>query len=299
MELARLAEEERRKRERYHRGRRDEDLDAVIDDLPAVKTLRLAVEAVQTLVRNARTPEEIEAKIDRVSYGGGRDADVPASVLAGKLVFTTVHKIKGAESPRTWVLDETFGFRGEVDGSGRPVVKNGDTMSSNARQEEVNLWYVAVTRVKNQRGGAAGELYFVRNLEQLLGGGYVEEEDEEPRANPARRPIAHRVPARRVPSRPLRRVFGRFHRLVAPRRTGAHLPPMESTAQSSVRRAVPATPEAYLREFAELADEFAEAARPLVVPSGRRALALLHEDLREAVDRARDLLRRLTLDVVP
>ena len=39
--------------------------------------------------------------------------------------------------------------------------------------------------------------------------------------------------------------------------------------------------------------------RPLVVPSGRRALALLHEDLREAVDRARDLLRRLTLDVVP
>jgi hypothetical protein len=74
---------------------------------------------------------------------------------------------------------------------------------------------------------------------------------------------------------------------------------MDSTAQSSVRRAVPATPEAYLREFAELADEFAEAARPLVVPSGRRALALLHEDLREAVDRARDLLRRLTLDVVP
>jgi hypothetical protein len=34
--------------------------------------------------------------------------------------------------------------------------------------------------VKNQRGGAPGELYFVRNLEQLLGGGYVEEEDEEP-----------------------------------------------------------------------------------------------------------------------
>jgi hypothetical protein len=208
-ELARLVEEERRKRERYRRGRSDEDLSAVIDDLPAVKTLRLAVEAVQTLVRNARTPEEIEAKIDRVSYGGGRDADVPASVLQGKLVFTTVHKIKGAESPRTWVLDETFGFRGEVDPQGTPRVKNGDTMTSNARQEEVNLWYVAVTRVKNQRGGAAGELYFVRNLEQLLGGGYVEEEDEEPRANPARRRIAHPLPARRVPPRPLRRVFGR------------------------------------------------------------------------------------------
>ena len=56
MELARLVEEERRKRERYRRGRSDEDLSAIIDDLPAVKTLRLAVEAVQTLVRNARTP---------------------------------------------------------------------------------------------------------------------------------------------------------------------------------------------------------------------------------------------------
>ena len=107
----------------------------------------------------------------------GLQATRPASVLQGKLVFTTVHKIKGAESPRTWVLDETFGFRGEVDPQGTARVKNGDTMTSNARQEEVNLWYVAVTRVKNQRGGAAGELYFVRNLEQLLGGGYVEEEE--------------------------------------------------------------------------------------------------------------------------
>jgi superfamily I DNA/RNA helicase len=53
---------------------------------------------------------------------------------AGRITCSTVHRSKGLEAPRVWMLIDTF----------KP---NGD-------QEEKNIWYVSCTRSKS-------ELYFV------------------------------------------------------------------------------------------------------------------------------------------
>jgi len=205
-ERERIFRQEFDKRARYHRGKKAQDLEEEVADLPAVKLVDLATQALQTLIGRARTPGDVDKKIDALNYGGARDGGVPENAMRGKLVFTTVHKIKGAEANRTWVLDETFGFRGEIGADGRPKVKHGEGMTDAARQEEVNLWYVAITRAKNLRADAAtgtpaqpGAVYFVENLKGTLGEGFADDEEEGtsgPRANPSRRPAP---PARRPP----------------------------------------------------------------------------------------------------
>ena len=183
-EEARIVERERFKRERYSRGRSMRDLDELIADLPEVKTTQLAVQAVLAMTKSATSVQEIEAQIDAVNVRVQPDSGPPKGIMDGKLVFTTVHKIKGAETNRVWILDDTFTFRGEVN-DGVPVLHvPGDRhLTSGAAQEEVNLWYVAITRPKNirpdaRRGtpGVPGELFFVGDLKTVLGGGYVEDE---------------------------------------------------------------------------------------------------------------------------
>jgi hypothetical protein len=184
-QLARIEEDERRKRARSFRSKKEDEIREFIDDLPVVRTLNLAVNAVGALSKRVKGSAEIDQIIASVNYNAGRDQSVPASLLKGKLAFTSVHKIKGAESPRVWVLNDTFNFQGNVDASGKPIIKHGEEMSDNARQEEINLWYVAVTRAKNTRGGAPGELYLVTGLKDVLGEAYVDDDEDEGKAKDA------------------------------------------------------------------------------------------------------------------
>ena len=182
---ANIEEIERRKRARAFSRMKDHEVEAFIEDLPVVRTLDLAANAVEAMSRRAKNSTEIDQIIASVNYSAGRDQSVPTSALKGKLVFTSVHKIKGAESPRVWVLNDTFAFQGSVDASGKPKIKHGEEMTDNARQEEINLWYVAVTRAKNTRGGPPGELYLVTGLKDVLGEAYVDDDEEEGKAKDA------------------------------------------------------------------------------------------------------------------
>lgn len=184
-ELVRIEKDERRKRARSFREKEDDEIKEIINDLPVVRTLNLAVNAVIAMSQRVKGSAEIDQIIASVNYQGRKDEAVPTSMLKGKLAFTTVHKIKGAESPRVWVLNDTFAFQGDVDASGKPIIKQGEEMTDNARQEEINLWYVAVTRAKNTRGGAPGELYLVTGLKDVLGKSYVDDDEEEGKAKDA------------------------------------------------------------------------------------------------------------------
>lgn len=85
------------------------------------------------------------------------------AMLAERLVLTSVHRIKGGEAPRTFLLLETF--RWGPRGWQKRAPDN-----PKDQQEEKNLWYVAATRAKYLRdppGG--GEMYFATGLQALLG----------------------------------------------------------------------------------------------------------------------------------
>lgn len=182
---ANIEEIERRKRARSFSRMKDHEVEAFIEDLPVVRTLDLAANAVEAMSKRVNGSAEIDKIIASVNYSAGRDQIVPASALKGKLAFTSVHKIKGAESPRVWVLNDTFNFQGKVDATGKPIIKQSEEMTDNARQEEINLWYVAVTRAKNTRGGPPGELYLVTGLKDVLGDAYVDDDEEEGKAKDA------------------------------------------------------------------------------------------------------------------
>lgn len=182
---ANIEEIERRKRARSFSRMKDHEVEAFIEDLPVVRTLDLAANAVESMSKRVNGSAEIDQIIASVNYSASRDQIVPASALKGKLAFTSVHKIKGAESPRVWVLNDTFAFQGKVDATGKPNIKNGEEMTDNARQEEINLWYVAVTRAKNTRGGPPGELYLVTGLKDVLGEAYVDDDEDEGKAKDA------------------------------------------------------------------------------------------------------------------
>lgn len=64
-------------------------------------------------------------------------------------------------------------------------------------------------------------------------------------------------------------------------------------------RTMSTSPETYenaLSEIVELADRFVELALAAVVPEGRVAVAVAHQGIRESVDAARRLTRRLDAD---
>ena len=121
-----------------------------ITQRPDVRTARDVMEILRKIAPSEKdvedmTPEEYKA------------------MLGERLVLTSVHRIKGGEALRTFLLLETF--RWGPRGWQKRAPEN-----PKDQQEEKNLWYVAATRTKYRRkppGG--GEMYFVTGIQRLLG----------------------------------------------------------------------------------------------------------------------------------
>lgn len=85
------------------------------------------------------------------------------ALMASRLVLTSVHRIKGGEAPRVFLLTETFRFA-----FGRWQKRAPDNPKD--QKEEQNLWYVAVTRAKAEMGNPdSGILWYVSDVESYLG----------------------------------------------------------------------------------------------------------------------------------
>lgn len=91
------------------------------------------------------------------------------------VTISTVHQIKGAEFNRVFVLESTFSYT-------RKGPKFRRKQRPKQAIEEKNLWYVAITRVKGERGDPArgipmreGELYYVNDIEALVNGRNVKD----------------------------------------------------------------------------------------------------------------------------
>lgn len=85
------------------------------------------------------------------------------ALMASRLVLTSVHRIKGGEAPRVFLLTETFKFA-----FGRWQKRAPDNIKD--QKEEQNLWYVAVTRAKAEMGNPdSGILWYVSDVESFLG----------------------------------------------------------------------------------------------------------------------------------
>lgn len=101
------------------------------------------------------------------------------AMLAQRILITSVHRIKGGEGRRIFILEDTFKYN-----RGGLVTKQ--RLRPKEVTEEQNLWYVAVTRVKYERGNPAkgipprdGELYYVYGLEDLIGKFSMDDKDDE------------------------------------------------------------------------------------------------------------------------
>ena len=135
------------------------------------------------------------------------------ALMLSRLVLTSVHRIKGGEANRVFILTETFTFA-----FGGFQKKLRTDREADAREEE-NLWYVAVTRPKNEpdqavlaatgsfaaalQAGRPGELYYVSGMEGLLGksknDAYKADDDtgKPTRPNGARRRLKAAAPVRK------------------------------------------------------------------------------------------------------
>jgi DNA helicase-2/ATP-dependent DNA helicase PcrA len=106
--------------------------------------VRDLVACIYALCGYCETTNELLQKIDRLF------TDTPDE---HKLVCSTVHRAKGLERERVWMLSATFGY---------PVPKPWQDVWS-----EENIWYVAVTRAKT-------DLRFVETpLTDIMGGSLV------------------------------------------------------------------------------------------------------------------------------
>lgn len=85
-------------------------------------------------------------------------------MLSGRLVLTSVHRIKGGEANRVFLLADTFKY-------GRNGWQKRIPPNEKDQKEEMNLWYVAVTRAKNEPD-KPGRLSYVDGVDQLLGRGW-------------------------------------------------------------------------------------------------------------------------------
>lgn len=184
-----IRDHEREKR-RDRRTGKVSKTDEQIDELPVVVEFDLGVQAVANMARRAKSIDDLDEAISRLTISAKKAEQLGEKeregLLAGKLVFTTVHKIKGAEANTTWVLDETFRFRDEIDAAGRPVIIGAEDMTNSEMAEHVNLRYVAITRAKNIRPdkktgapGVPGRLFFVQNLKEVLSDEYTIDEEGE------------------------------------------------------------------------------------------------------------------------
>jgi DNA helicase-2/ATP-dependent DNA helicase PcrA len=99
------------------------------------------VACVEALSEGCRHVREVKRRLDQLFSD-----DSPDSMV----VCSSVHKAKGLERDRVWIIHDTFGFH-------RPQVWHDKT-------EERNIWYVAVTRARRN-------LYFVATpLGEILNG---------------------------------------------------------------------------------------------------------------------------------
>ncbi|MBK7823279.1 MAG: UvrD-helicase domain-containing protein [Tessaracoccus sp.] len=85
-------------------------------------------------------------------------------MLSERLVLTSVHRIKGGEANRVFLLADTFKY-------GRNGWQKRIPPNEKDQKEEMNLWYVAVTRAKNELD-KPGRLSYVEGVDQLLGRGW-------------------------------------------------------------------------------------------------------------------------------
>ena len=76
---------------------------------------------------------ELKARIDGLFTDDGLGAK-------GVITCSSIHKFKGLESPRVFVLKDTL----------KPFVKRGHTGPVEPTQEERNLEYVAISRAINE-----------------------------------------------------------------------------------------------------------------------------------------------------
>ena len=133
--------------------------------------------------KRVKTVDDLKAIIDAIAPSEADTAKMDPeefkAMLAKRVVITSVHRIKGAEAPVVFILEETFNFT-------RRGLSSKREMKPVEVREEENLWYVAVTRVKYTRPNPAkgvarhdGELYYVRGLERILGRDRAWDADED------------------------------------------------------------------------------------------------------------------------
>lgn len=166
-ETANLEREIERKREWYEKKYRRAMYVEGEDE--RLVELRLNADVARKLVENHHGDlDAVKRRLDEYSVSEeamerAGDAAV-ASLLSGRLVISSVHRIKGQEANRTWVLEDTFRFSS----SGVKPGPRGEKPSGKKLREEQNLWYVAITRAKNEPG-RPGQLFYVVGLKDLLG----------------------------------------------------------------------------------------------------------------------------------
>jgi ATP-dependent DNA helicase UvrD/PcrA len=97
-------------------------------------------ETIRQLCQGLATPDEVITRISKF-FVADRDADL---TLGAAITLSTVHKAKGLESDRVFILKDSFKRRKQA-----------------ISGEEANIWYVAVTRAKKHltwlRGGVETE----------------------------------------------------------------------------------------------------------------------------------------------
>lgn len=148
--------------------RRSSAADRDYTQLPEVLELGFAARAVENKVKEVGVGDPLNAWINSVALSA-RDVEnmgetEKANALKGRLLFTTGHKIKGSETEKVWVLEDTLKYAGPGTGWRLPEIVV-SKLSDAEKQEAINLWYVMVTRPKE-------ELHTVTNLEEMLGSEY-------------------------------------------------------------------------------------------------------------------------------
>ena len=95
-----------------------------------VEFIRDKAETLRVIAEGITGPRELEARLDSLFSDDANH---------GSIVCSTVHKAKGLEADRVYVLRDTL----------YPMPPKGKTVSTARMQEEVNIHYVAVTRAKD------------------------------------------------------------------------------------------------------------------------------------------------------
>jgi len=112
-------------------------------DPPRKQEFQTAIDTamcIEVVAEECESVQEVLEKIDRIFT----DADDKNSI-----VLSTVHKAKGMEARRVFVLVDTFRHRREYwERFARTEGWLEARMEENSTREELNIWYVAITRAK-------------------------------------------------------------------------------------------------------------------------------------------------------